>query len=201
MLTARLGLRALEPLSHLITPQPTCILAQTHSFKSAVSLDKIYPESSLDLAKAPKMPSTEDPDRFTGFIPIEKLQLSFMKSSGPGGQNVNKVNTKVDIRFKFAEADWIPQKIRDHVLQNEPTLLTNSGYLVVRSEKTRSQQLNIADALDKLRAVIHKTQMPPPYRPSHYQLEVQRRRAEKASRERLREKKQKSMNKGFRGAL
>lgn len=52
-------------------------------------------------------------DKFSGFIPLNNLQITYSRSSGPGGQHVNTVNTKVDVRFKLAEADWIPEKTRE----------------------------------------------------------------------------------------
>ena len=45
-------------------------------------------------------------------IPVEKLDFSYARSSGPGGQNVNKVNTKAEMRFKVDDADWIPEEVK-----------------------------------------------------------------------------------------
>ncbi|MBD4898429.1 aminoacyl-tRNA hydrolase, partial [Xanthomonas citri pv. citri] len=91
---------------------------------------------------------------FTGYIPIECLKVSYMRSSGPGGQNVNKLNTKVDIRFRLDEASWLPDTLKNSLKAEHGHLLTANGDLLVRSDKTRSQHLNLADALDKLRATL-----------------------------------------------
>merc|ERR550519_739978 len=64
-------------------------------YKRADSLDKLYPGSSGGKVSPPKVGETE----FSGFIPIKELQINYSLSSGPGGQNVNKVATKVDIGF------------------------------------------------------------------------------------------------------
>lgn len=45
----------------------------------------------------------------------DKMKVSYSRSSGPGGQNVNKVNTKVDLRFNVAEADWLSQELKEKV--------------------------------------------------------------------------------------
>lgn len=52
-------------------------------------------------------------DEFSGHIPIDKLEITYCRSSGPGGQHVNKTNTKVTVKFHLASADWIPEKIRE----------------------------------------------------------------------------------------
>ncbi|KAA0185983.1 hypothetical protein HAZT_HAZT010676 [Hyalella azteca] len=145
-----------------------------------------------------------------------------MRSSGPGGQHVNKVNTKVDVRFLLKDAKWLPESMKENIMKKHSHMVTPSGYIIVRSDKTRTQQLNLADALDKLRAQLYSTVERPPVRPDHYTIEVHRRscpllphrsplpnspiyfppphRAEKATRERLREKRIKSDVRQFRGA-
>ena len=55
-----------------------------------------------------------------------------MRSSGPGGQNVNKLNSKVDLRFKVAEAEWLPQQIRDHIINNVSYFIMIKRYLIKR---------------------------------------------------------------------
>lgn len=54
-----------------------------------------------------------DPEaKFSGYIPLNKVQITYSGSSGPGGQNVNCVNTKVDLRFQVANATWLSEEIR-----------------------------------------------------------------------------------------
>lgn len=56
-------------------------------------------------------------DKFNGVIPMNKLDVKYSRSSGPGGQNVNKLETKVDVRFHVATADWIPKETRERFLK------------------------------------------------------------------------------------
>ncbi|XP_045520598.1 peptidyl-tRNA hydrolase ICT1, mitochondrial [Pieris brassicae] len=130
-------------------------LQRTISYKSAISLNTIYPNSSLKLTTPAFTPNSDE--KFSGFIPLNKVDISYSASSGPGGQNVNKVHTKVDLRFKLDEADWIPTDIREKMLQTHGKKLTKEGYLIVRSDITRSQQLNLADCLRKLRSMIRNS--------------------------------------------
>jgi len=53
---------------------------------------------------------------FTGYIPVEELDITYSTSSGPGGQNVNKVNTKVDLRFKIESAQWLNEEVRQKLI-------------------------------------------------------------------------------------
>lgn len=54
-----------------------------------------------------------DPEaKFSGYIPLDKVQITYSGSSGPGGQNVNCVNTKVDLRFQVTSATWLSEEIR-----------------------------------------------------------------------------------------
>lgn len=55
--------------------------------------------------------------KFSGYIPIEELDVTYSRSSGPGGQNVNCVDTKVDVRFKVEGAKWIPEVVRTRLLE------------------------------------------------------------------------------------
>lgn len=80
-------------------------------YRSAISLSSLYPESSLNLATPVKPPQNEN-GKFSGYIPVEKLELSYCRSSGPGGQHVNKVNTKVDLRFHLKSADWLSEETK-----------------------------------------------------------------------------------------
>ncbi|WVZ10765.1 hypothetical protein V8G54_015295 [Vigna mungo] len=83
-------------------------------------------------------------------ITIDHVTVSFARSGGPGGQNVNKVNTKVDMRFNVKNAHWLSDRVRDKILQTEKNRINKDGELVISSTKTRTQKGNIEDALAKV---------------------------------------------------
>ena len=56
-------------------------------------------------------------DRFNGHIPIKKLDISYSRSSGPGGQHVNTTNTKVTVKLHLPSADWIPEETKQRLQQ------------------------------------------------------------------------------------
>lgn len=132
---------------------------------------------------SPTQPSGSD--KFSGFIPMDRLEITYSRSSGPGGQHVNTVNTKVDVRFKVAQADWIPEQTRQKLLKVLANRITKDGYFYIKSDLTRSQQMNLADALEKLRTIIRSQEAVAPAPPSEETLEKLRRRQERAVRERL----------------
>lgn len=170
----------------------TNILPSRSAFESSVNLKKIYPNSTLNIAKESEIPLSSADSPFTGYIPIDELTITYSKSSGPGGQNVNKVNTKVDLRFHLKTAKWLPSLEKSKMEELYRTCINSEGYFIIKSERTRSQQLNLADAIDKLRYMIYRavhTRPPPSYK----DLEMQQRRMEKASRERLRLKREQSL--------
>lgn len=168
------------------------------SFKSAVSLENLYPGSRLKLFTANFVP--ENPNaKFNGYIPIEKLDITYSRSSGPGGQNVNTVNTKVDLRFNIKNATWLLEEIRDKLLEQQKTNINKDGYLIIKSDLTRSQQLNLANALEKLRSMIRKTLEEPP-KMSKETEEIIRKRQLKAARQRIFVKRMRSQIKQSRTA-
>ncbi|XP_012283932.1 peptidyl-tRNA hydrolase ICT1, mitochondrial [Orussus abietinus] len=134
---------------------------QMFSYKSAFALERLYPNSNLSLYTPTFVP--EDPTaKFNGYIPLDQLTITYSRSGGPGGQNVNRVNTKVDLRFNVKEAKWLPEDIKDKLIEQNKTKISKEGCLIIRSELTRSQQLNLADALEKLRSLVRKALEPPP---------------------------------------
>ncbi|XP_026478994.1 peptidyl-tRNA hydrolase ICT1, mitochondrial [Ctenocephalides felis] len=159
-------------------------------YQSSISLQNLYPNSSLKLVTPAKIETKSE--GFSGYIPLDEITITYSRSSGPGGQNVNKVNTKVDIRFNVANAKWIDESIKEQLLAQNKNNITNEGFLIVKSDITRSQQLNLADALEKLRAIIRKAYAPVKVEPSQESIERQRKRHEKAVRERLMVKRHRS---------
>nr|CAG4637513.1 EOG090X0JCO [Ceriodaphnia reticulata]SVE73318.1 EOG090X0JCO [Ceriodaphnia reticulata] len=194
-----LALRNLFSLRRLLV-NSTCSRAHLSGFKSNLSLDKLYPSSRLDIATIPKPPESKD-GKFSGYIPMDKIEVNYSRSSGPGGQNVNCVSTKAEIRFHLATADWIPEQVRAKLAEKLKNQLSKDGYFIIKSDRTRSQHLNLADGLDKLRNIIYtvaQSLVVPEVSPET--LERLRKQRERAARERLREKRVHSMTKQGRQA-
>ncbi|KAL1547508.1 Pentatricopeptide repeat-containing protein [Salvia divinorum] len=92
----------------------------------------------------------------------DHVSVSYARSSGPGGQNVNKVNTKVDMRFNVKKAHWLSEWVRERIMQTEKNRINKDGEIVISSTKTRTQKGNIEDALAKLQAIIDAASYVPP---------------------------------------
>ncbi|XP_074264883.1 putative uncharacterized protein YOL114C [Silene latifolia] len=93
---------------------------------------------------------------------LEHVSVSFAQSGGPGGQNVNKVNTKVDMRFNVKKATWLSDRMRDKILLMVKNRINKAGEIVVSSSKTRSQLENIQDCLKKLQVFLDAASYVPP---------------------------------------
>lgn len=90
---------------------------------------------------------------------MDKLDITYSASSGPGGQNVNKVHTKCDLRFKVQDVSWLSAATKAKILNEYNNKLTKDGYYVIRSDLTRFRHLNLADALEKLRAFVRELEV------------------------------------------
>ncbi|XP_029933964.1 large ribosomal subunit protein mL62 [Myripristis murdjan] len=121
-------------------------------------------------------------------IPLERLTVSYSRSSGPGGQHVNKVSTKAEVRFHVQTADWIPQDVRQKVLEKNKTRINKAGELLVTSELSRSQQRNLSDCVQKISAIIAEASEKP-YEPTAEDVALRAGRLEKRNKERLKQKK------------
>ena len=93
-------------------------------------------------------------------IPLREFQFSFARSSGPGGQNVNKVNTKATLRWPVLESPSLPREIRARLLARRQSRITAAGELLVTSQRFRDAGRNVADCLEKLRELLAEAGVP-----------------------------------------
>jgi ribosome-associated protein len=97
-------------------------------------------------------------------IPLWEIQFSFARSSGPGGQNVNKVNSKAVLRWTPAWNQSLPEAVRMRFLARYAGKLTNDGELVLSCEEFRDQKRNQEGCLEKLRELVRAVARPPKVR-------------------------------------
>jgi ribosome-associated protein len=87
-------------------------------------------------------------------IPREELKFTFVRSSGPGGQNVNKVNSKAVLRWNVGSSPCLPDDVRGRFLAAYRRRISEAGQLVLTSQRYRDQRRNLLDCLQKLRAMV-----------------------------------------------
>jgi ribosome-associated protein len=121
-------------------------------------------------------------------IPEEEFAWSFVRSGGPGGQNVNKVASKAVLHWDLANSPSVPDPIKARLRTLQRRRVSNEGVLVLTSQRFRDQEKNRHDCLDKLREMLVEASfVPKPRRPS---------KPTRGSRERrLQEKKRRSATK------
>ncbi|XP_043855706.1 peptidyl-tRNA hydrolase ICT1, mitochondrial [Dromiciops gliroides] len=175
----------------LFQPPGLCLCRALHEkaasseFKSIYSLDKLYP-NSCGRETAWRVP--DDAKQASTDIPIDRLQISYSKSSGPGGQNVNKVNTKAEVRFHLATADWIAEPVQQKIAILFKNKISKSGELIITSDSSRYQFRNLANCLQKIRDMIAQASQTPK-EPSKEDAVLRRIRVENMNRERLKQKR------------
>lgn len=87
-------------------------------------------------------------------IPRREIQFSFVRSSGPGGQNVNKVASKAVLRWSVRSTKAVPEEIRSRLINRLGRRINDRGELVLASQRYRDQARNVDDCLDKLRRLV-----------------------------------------------
>jgi ribosome-associated protein len=95
-------------------------------------------------------------------IPDDELVERFVRASGPGGQNVNKVSTAVELRFDAAGSPSLPEDLRARLLARRDRRITDEGVVVISAQRFRTQERNREDARGRLFALIAKAAEPPP---------------------------------------
>jgi ribosome-associated protein len=125
-------------------------------------------------------------------IPDDELLERFVRSSGPGGQNVNKVSTAVELRFDVVNSPSLPEGVRARLLARRDRRLTDQGVLVLSAQRYRTQDRNREDARERLVALVLAATVVPKKRVATKPTKGSKERRIGAKRERATVKRQRS---------
>lgn len=120
------------------------------------------------------------------FVDDRELDWDFVRSSGPGGQNVNKVATAAQLRYDAGRSKSLPAEVRDRLIRLAGKRATSDGVLVIQARRFRTQEANKKDALARLEELVRKALVRPvvrrPTKPSRRakqrRLEAKKKRSE-----------------------
>ncbi|MDZ7579734.1 MAG: alternative ribosome rescue aminoacyl-tRNA hydrolase ArfB [Deltaproteobacteria bacterium] len=93
-----------------------------------------------------------------------EISMDFVRSSGPGGQNVNKVSTAVQLRFDVRNTPSLPAEIRERLIRQAGRRVTTEGVLIIQAARFRTQERNRQDAVDRLIELVRRAAEKPKHR-------------------------------------
>jgi ribosome-associated protein len=93
-----------------------------------------------------------------------ELQFSYVRASGPGGQNVNKVATSVQLRFNVRNSPSLSEDIKTRLTRLGGSRMTDDGVLIIEARRYRTQEQNRTDAIQRLTTLLHKASQAPTIR-------------------------------------
>jgi ribosome-associated protein len=130
-------------------------------------------------------------------IDESEIQERFIRGSGPGGQNVNKVATAVQLRFNVAGSPSLPRDVRERLAQLAGRRMTEEGILIIEARRFRTQEQNRQDAVDRLTRLIQKAaEKPKPRRKTRPTMASKKRRLDTKHRHSETKRMRKSVSPG-----
>ena len=143
----------------------------------------LFPRRPLCYGCPPNLRSPAIPDSIhiggAVHLPLAELSIDYIRSPGPGGQNVNKVSSAAQLRFDLMGSPSLPEPLKQRAAVLAGSRLTTDGVIVITANRLRSQPLNRDDAIERLVAILREARLPPkPRRPTRPTLGSKQRRLE-----------------------
>ncbi len=126
-------------------------------------------------------------------VPLREFSFTFARSSGPGGQNVNKLNTKATLRWAVLSTTSLPEDVRERFVKKFRRRINSEGDLIIISQRFRDQGRNVADCLSKLRQMLEDVAVAPKKRKPTRRTKASKERRLDAKRQQSEKKRRRRM--------